>query len=206
MILRIAAIVMLVAGLGALSAYLDMMGRLPTASAAERHLRQMKDRTAMPAAASPASPESIAALPKRAPLARYATLERRAVILDGYVQRMLRAPDNDFHLEVVPQPRQPGDPNLPYVTAEITPAWRHDSMRWSFARLVEAFHPNLGGVTPWQGGTRRTRLTGWLLYDYEYEGTPNVYGAPRLSSWELHPVSRIELWNDSLAAFVEYPR
>ena len=206
MILRIAATLALIAGCGALAAYLHRMGELPTATRAERHLRRMKDRATAPEAATPVTVEAIAALPKRRPLAEYSRLESRAVILEGYVQRMLRAADDDFHLEIAPRPRAPGDAGIPYVTGEITPRWRRGSSPWSYARLIEAFHPNLGGVTPWEGGTRRARLTGWLLYDYEYEGTPTLFGAPRLSSWELHPVTKIELWSDSLQAFAEYAR
>ena len=206
MILRIAAAVALIAGFGALAAYLHMMGRLPTSSAAEKHLRRMKDRVAQPAAAAPTSYDAIAALPKSRPLPEYAPLERAAVSLEGYVQSVVRASDDDLHLEIVPVPRMPGEPRAPYVTGEITPQWRRGSANWNYARLVEAFRPILGGVTPWPKGTRRVRVTGWLLYDSDYESKPAVYGPQRLSSWELHPVTRIELWSDSLRGFVEYPR
>jgi len=62
-------------------------------------------------------------------------------------------------------------------------------------------------VTAWDGGPRRVRLTGWLTYDFPYEGAHNRPGfPPRIASWEIHPVTRIELWDDTLAAFVDYPR
>src|SRR5439155_525008 len=99
-ILRIAAAVALIAGFGALAAYLHMMGRLPTSSAAEKHLRRMKDRVAQPAAAAPTSYDAIAALPKSRPLPEYAPLERAAVSLEGYVQSVVRAPPGDPHRSV----------------------------------------------------------------------------------------------------------
>src|SRR5207245_2904014 len=104
-ILRMAAAVALIAGFGALAAYLHMMARLPTSSAAEKHLRRMKDRVAQPAAAAPTSYDAIAALPKSRPLPEYAPLERAAVSLEGYVQSVVRASDDDLHLELVPVPR-----------------------------------------------------------------------------------------------------
>lgn len=205
MILRIAAALTLIAGLGTLLTYLQLMGRLPTASAAERHLRAMKDRTAVPATADSISQAAIEALPRDLPLLAYAPRERRAVSLDGYVQRMLRAADDDLHLEIAPIPRMPGDGNVRYVTGEITPQWRRGSGGWSYERLAAMFRPTVGAVTAWDSGTRRVRITGWLLYDYEYEGAP-AYGPPRVSSWELHPVTRIEQWSDSLHAFAEIAR
>ena len=205
MILRIAAALTLLAGLGALAAYLHMIGRFPTASEAARHLRAMKNRVAAPREVTPATYAAFAAMPRHARLPDYAPRERRAVSLEGDIQRMLRAADDDIHLELAPVPRQPGDPNVGYVTAEITPQWRSGSDAWSYDRLVQAFHPNHGGTTAWDGGTRRVRISGWLLYDYEYEDAP-AYGQPRISSWEIHPVTRIELWSDSLGRFADYAR
>lgn len=205
MILRAAATLTLLAGLGAFAAYLHVVGKFPTAGLAARHLREMKDRVAVPSAANATTYGAMESMPKRLPVADYSAMERQAVTLEGYIQHQLRAADDDIHLELTPVRRLPSDGNIRYVTAEITPEWRRGSSRWSYARLVEAFHPTVGGVTPWDGGTRRVRLTGWLLYDKENEGAP-VLGRPRLTSWELHPVTRIELWSDSLNTFVEYPR
>lgn len=205
MILRITAAIVLLAGLSAFSIYLHMLGKFPTASIEARHLRAMKDRVNSPDSALATTYEAMAALPRNLSVGEYSGIERRAVTLEGYVQRMVRAADDDVHIELVPEKRIPGDPNLQYITAEITPQWRRGSERWRWPRLVELFHPNYGGTTPWEGGTQIVRLTGWLLYDYEYEGAP-AYGRARLASWELHPVTRIERWDDVTAAFVEYPR
>ena len=205
MILRFTAALVFLAGLGAFSAYLHILGEFPTASVAARHLREMKDRTLSPDSVAATTYEAIADLPQGLSVGEYSGIERRAVSLEGYVQRMVRAADGDVHIELVPMRRLPGEGNVRYVTAEVTPQWHRASERWRWPRLVELFHPNFGGTTPWEGGTRRVRLSGWLLYDYEYEGAP-AYGRPRLSTWELHPVTSIERWDDARAAFVEYPR
>jgi hypothetical protein len=149
---------------------------------------------------------AMAALPTQLDVGEYSGIERRAVSLEGYVQRMVRAADDDIHLELVPERRLPDDPDLAYVTAEVTPQWRHGSDNWRFPQLVDAFRPTRGGVTPWEGGTRRVRLSGWLLFDYEYEPTRTTANRPRLSSWEIHPVTRIELWNESIGRYQELPK
>lgn len=205
MILRAAAALSLLAGIATSIAYLHIMGKSPTASAAARHMRDMKDRTTEPAGVEPVDFAAIAALPARLHVAEYSAFERRAVALEGHVQRVVRAADGDFHLEIVPASRQPGEPALDYVTGEITPQWHRGSTAWSYARVVELFRPLRGGVTAWESGTRRVRISGWLLYDYEYEGAP-AYRYRRLTSWEIHPVTRIEAWDDSLGRFVEYRR
>jgi len=205
-LLRVVAGLMLLAGVVAFFAYLHTMGELPTASVAARHLREMKDRSVTPPLVTPATYAAIAALPTGLDVGEYSGIERRAVSLEGHIQRMVRAADDDIHLELVPERQMAGEPFHTYVTAEITPAWRRGSSSWRFPRLVEAFHPTLGGVTPWEGGTRRVRISGWLLFDYEYEPERLSANRPRLSSWEIHPVTRIEVWNDSTGGYQDDPR
>jgi hypothetical protein len=58
------------------------------------------------------------------------------------------------------------------------------------------------------------RISGWLLYDFEYDAPYRtqrhalISGArsTRLTGWEIHPVTRIEVWDDSTRDFVEIPR
>lgn len=202
MTLRIAALVALLLGVAGLYTYLDVLGEAPTSGAASRHLRAMKVRVATPDKVEPITVAGMAALPPDLPLAAYSAIERRAVRIEGYIQRMLRAQDNDIHLELLEQRRMPGDPNLSYVTAEITPGVALRNPGWSYEPLVAAFRPN-SGPTQWDAGTTRVRITGWLLYDYQNQRTPE-WGRPRLTKWEIHPVTRIELWDDSLATFREY--
>lgn len=205
MILRVAATVSLLAGIAASGFYLHWIGKSPTSSVEARHLRDMKDRIAEPTVVETASFAEMAGLPRQRNVAEYSGVERRAVSLDGYVQRVVRATDGDLHLEIVPVARQPEDPLLEYVTAEITPQWHRHSASWRYGRLAERFRPTFGGVTAWERGTRRVRISGWLLYDYEY---PQVASPAdrRLTAWEIHPVTRIETWDATLGRFAEYSR
>lgn len=210
MTLRLAAALALLMGAATLLAYLDVMGRGPLADRAARHLRTMKDRRASPTSATSFTLADFAALPHHATVADYARIERRGVVVEGYVQRLLRASDDDYHMEVAPTRRSPGGSDTMYVTAEITPGVRGGTDGWSYARLVTVLRPNHGGETEWDGGPRRARVTGWLLYDYQYDETPSVWeqrlAAPRISGWEIHPVTRIEVWDDSLRGYRDVGR
>ena len=210
MTLRVVAGVALLLGAGALLAFLTALGELPLASDDARHLRAMKDRVAAPTVIAPTSLEGMVALPHRRPVAEYAAIERRGVSLEGYVQHFMRANDGDFHLEISVRPVSQGDWNREYISAEITPQVRATSDHWTYEELVERLHPLLGGVTPWTDGSRRVRISGWLLYDWQYDNPPlggqRQKSAPRLTGWEIHPVTRIEIWNPDSTRFEELTR
>jgi len=208
--LRFLAVVALILGAAALLGYLNLIGKGPLASPALRHLRLMKDRMVAPDSVTQIGLPAIQALPRGATLADYAPLERRGVSIDGYVQRMARAMDDDVHLEVVTASRGETGRDSAYVTAEVTPVWRRHSLRWSYGALAAAFRPNHGSRTPWDGGPRRVRISGWLLYDFQNVSDPSAWSlaesSPRVSGWEIHPVTRIELWDEASHGFVDYAR
>jgi hypothetical protein len=207
MTLRIAASVSLLLGAVILVAYLDEIGKGPLSSPAARHLRQMKDRATAPAGYEPTTIAAMTAMPRSRRLAEFAPLERRGVTVEGYVQRINRSSDADIHLDFAPGTQGPDGGLAPYLSAEITPGWHRGSSRWRYERLAEAFRPIGGDVAGWDVAPRRVRLSGWLMYDYPYEGAPTVPPWPRhLSVWEIHPVTRIEIWDESRRAFVELPR
>jgi hypothetical protein len=205
-ILRWVAGVALGLGLVLLLVFLQALGEAPWSPPAMRHLRAMKNRTGVPDSLAPMTLAEIATLPHYAPLDVTARLERRGVSFDGCVQRLLYASDGDLHFEVVPFPRGVESPDTTYLTAEVTPAWSRGSTRWSLEGLVAALHPNHGGASAWDGGPRRARIGGWLLDDFQHDGPapgPGERRFLRVSGWEIHPVTRIELWDDSLGRFVD---
>ena len=207
MTLRFAAALTLLFGALGLTVYLDVMGHGPLAGMAGNHLRAMKDRRAAPATIQPFTLADFDLLPHHASVADYAIYERRGVAMEGYIQRIQRAIDDDYHLEITPTPRRAGGPDTIYASAEITPKVRGAAPRWQYERLLEALRPNHGGVTEWDGGPPRVRITGWLCYDYQYDLPPSAWerrlGAPRVSGWENHPVTRIERWDEALGRYVD---
>ena len=207
MTLRLAAAMSVFIGIATFLVYLQLLGKGPLANPVSRHLRAGKDRGTSPPAASPIDHPAMFLLPRRAPLATIGPIEARGVTLEGYVQRIRHAVDNDFHLDVAAEPRGPDGAPQPYAVAEITPRWRAGSSNWGYERLLATLRPNRGGATPWDQGPSRVRFTGWLLYDYQHEHRLPRPGRPvAVAAWELHPVTRIELWSDSLGRYMEYPR
>ncbi len=209
MILRLIAALALALSLTAFGGYLQLVGKAPWSSPEMRHLRAMKDRATAPDSFAPVTIEDFLSLPHRLPLAQYAPLERRGVSLVGYVQNTLIAPDRDTHFEIAPAPRRPDAPDTCYVTGEVTPQWHQDSPSWAYEGLVARLRPNHGGQMAWDSGPRRVRVSGWLLYDFQFDvrqGPEALRGNARVSGWEIHPVTRIELWSDSLQRFADLPR
>lgn len=195
--LRLAALLALVLGLGGFGGYLVLMGKSPLASLEARHLRDMKDRRDSPRSYAPMTVAEFTALPRSAPVAEYSGLERRGVALEGYLQRMQRASDGDVHFELVE--RLPVAYKEPYVTAEVAPN-PGGSSGWSWSTLEWELRPwRSPAMDVWNTPPPRVRVSGWLLYDFQHEEGPPATGAsePRVSAWEIHPVTAIELWNET---------
>lgn len=182
-------------------AYLAHEGHGPFATAASRHLSAMKHRRTAPDAFEPITFAGFDALPRRAKLDTFAPLERRGVSLDGYVQRMAKAGDGDFHFEIV---ERPGGRDRRYVTVEITPFWR-ERQGWTWERLVAVFGLDPRGHARDPDRLVRVRLSGWLMDDYWIDWLPRflpfIHG--RITGWEIHPVTRIEVWDAARGGFVE---
>lgn len=189
---------------------LALIGEAPGVSKEQRHLREMKQRRSEPGDVSRWTIADFQALPHPHALAAYAPTEQRGVSLEGWVQRTMLAGDGDMHLEVAPSPRRPAGPDTAYVSAEITPGWRHRDTNWSYDALNAVFRPNDGAQTAWDSGPARVRVTGWLLYDFQYDRPPSPWtlehAAPRVTGWEIHPVTKIERWDAAHAAWIEVPR
>jgi hypothetical protein len=207
---RVVALMLFAFGVVVLIAGLAVVGVGPAATPEGRHLRRMKNRTDSPAHVAPITLADVAALPHGLPLPKRAAIEARGVQLEGWNQRMMLASDGDVHLEITPAPRTAQSLDTTYVTAEITPRWRDGHDGWSYANLVQAFRPNAGAPTRWDAGPRHVRVTGWLLYDYQYDAIPSTWSLAhascRISGWEIHPVTRIEAWDDARGGWVEVAR
>lgn len=198
------------AGAVVLIAALTLLGRAPGSPLRVRHLREMKDRLEEPREVARFSLDDMGELPHRLSVGEYSAYESRGVVLEGWVQGMLLAGDGDTHLELVTRDPGPHGRDSTYATGEITPLWRLGAPAWSYDSLLAAFRPFRGGRTAWDDGPRRVRLTGWLCYDYQYDFAPTSwalqFGAPRRTGWEMHPVTKVELWNPVDSSYVELRR
>ena len=210
MIARSLGVITFVSGAALLVAGLALLGKGPGLPEQSRHLRAMKDRTETPREVRDVRMEFFGDLPHGAPFAERSRLERQAVRMEGWVQRILLSGDGDLHVELVQNPRVAGERDTVYVVAEVTPALRQRRRGWAYDSLLVAFRPNRGGATAWDAGPRRVRLSGWLLYDHPYDKLMNTWlqehGAGRRTGWEIHPVTGIELWDDDAHGWRELAR
>lgn len=208
MTFRALALVVLSLGTVTLLGGLSVLGIGPGVPRELKDLRAGKNRATAPARYAAWTPDSFVALPHGRAPSVVRSLEGRGVSLEGWVQRTLLAGDGDLHLEIVTRPPRPGGPDTAYVTGEITPRWRHPG-HWTVPALLSLFRPNTGDVTPWPHGPRRVRVSGWLLYDFQYDRLPTSWSighsAPRLAGWEIHPVTRLEVWDDASGGWKVVP-
>lgn len=134
-----------------------------------------KDRTQWP-------PESLAAIQR---------VEGAAVSVVGYLVAirpqtgnsestnclMTQGVETDWHVALV---QRQGDGEATSIVVETTPRIRARHPRWTLARL-----------THWVDSADPVRISGWLLFDPSHR---NHLGRYRSTLWEVHPITRIEVW------------
>ncbi len=142
-------------------------------------------------------------------------LEGRAVMLEGYLVRVEQLADGktyfgllrrgDIHLEIGDGPdfSPAGDARL-RIICEITVPFQLTRRHWNLRGLAPlaglvrddlTAHSYPGG-TP---GGARVRLSGYLLDDFIH---CLAVGRTRATAWEIHPVTRVEVYDAAAAHFV----
>jgi hypothetical protein len=116
--------------------------------------------------------------------------EGHAAVFNGYIVKAIaegpessncglpNPRDHDVHVYMTDSA---GDRSVADAAiVEVTPRWR-------------AVHPswNADNLKAFADGTP-VRLTGWLLYDQEH--WPMIRSAERATLWEIHPVTRIQIY------------
>lgn len=94
---------------------------------------------------------------------------------NGYVDSL-----RDYHLWIGDRPMAERRTTM---IAEITPRWKVVHPEWrlrTFKRLADQ--------------RAKVRVTGWLLWDQEHGSEVEK---SRGTSWEIHPVTKFEVWSDS---------
>jgi hypothetical protein len=93
----------------------------------------------------------------------------------------LNAPsDTDTHMALV---EGVGEAEKSSVVIEFTP------------RFLKA-HPNWkkSALSPWLNSDNPVRISGWLMLDPDHRNHLNRF---RSTLWELHPITKIEVWKDN---------
>ncbi len=117
---------------------------------------------------------------------------RRAVRLEGYIAEVIHARDGatygrppdegDFHLHLreAREPQcAPESPRGRQIVTEVTPHFQPPKTGWSYEALRALCERQV-----------RVRISGWLLHDYQHL---RDVGDWRVSAWEIHPVTQIEV-------------
>jgi len=92
---------------------------------------------------------------------------------------MTRERETDWHMAITETAGQGEEQS---VVVEPTPRIRINHPKWTRGRL-----------TPWIDGSRPVRISGWLMFDPFHR---NHLGTFRKTLWEVHPITKIEVWQD----------
>ena len=87
--------------------------------------------------------------------------------------------ETDWHMALV---EEPGQGERFAVVVETTPRIRIKHKRWTEANLDS-----------WLDKDLPVRISGWLMFDPEHR---NHMGKYRKSMWEIHPITKIEVWKN----------
>jgi hypothetical protein len=97
-------------------------------------------------------------------------------------------PEVDWHIPLVAHAH---DAEKLSIVVETTPRVRKTHPKW-----------NPPALSPWVNGTDPVRISGWLMFDPDhpsmmYDPTnPNKPGKYRVTLWEVHPITKIEVWKN----------
>jgi hypothetical protein len=149
------------------------------------HLAAMKNRLDEPSGVQTMRVTEVIGLPTvpraytRAQLADFSALEQRGVTVTGFVARLRRMDDGDFHVQITEAPagRCLDSDTRDQLITELTPGVQQRKPAYTF----ESLRPLCGADTA-------VRVTGWLMYDSPHNGDSG-----RGTPWEVHPVTRIEV-------------
>jgi hypothetical protein len=162
-------------------------------------LLRQKRRVTIPSAYAPltwADFLHLPVLPTAYGVAAWETVQAYAaqgVSLEGYIAETLRMPDGDLHLHLRSSPSPqcfPKGHREAQIVTEVTPHFQPPTTGWSGAVLRDLCDRQ-----------RRVRLAGWLMHDFPHAESHTW----RATAWEIHPVTRIEVWDDARHAWQLVP-
>jgi hypothetical protein len=121
-------------------------------------------------------------------------LSRRAASLEGYIAEVRQVFDGpmygewpwegDLHVHLRDHPESqcfPPGPRDGQIVTEVTPHFQPPRTGWSEAALRDLCDRQV-----------RVRISGLLMHDYQHADGVTRW---RATPWEIHPVTRIEVWD-----------
>lgn len=92
----------------------------------------------------------------------------------------------DWHIPLVAHAH---DPETLSIVVETTPRVRLNHPKWT-----------VGALKDWVNSTAPVRISGWLMFDPDHPpmlydpSQPDLPGKYRQTLWEIHPITKIEVW------------
>jgi len=172
-----------------------------------RSLRAVKDRRKIPKSYKPITLDEMLSMEHGCPLDdETAVLEATGVSVEGYLVTAVKrsdgetygfaADDGDIHLHLADTPSATFfGPSI--VITEATPPFQHQHSDWNVDALA-AYASSVGedgfsSVHSTSHPASKVRISGWLMADNpQCKRVPWVRG----TVWEVHPVTKIEVWQD----------
>jgi hypothetical protein len=158
----------------------------------------------------PANVRSLPANDKR--LQYLQALEAKAVMVDGYVALVKDGGQEgvnckpssrvDVHMELVDTDVMDPKKNRPtHVIAEVTPWFKEFVAGWSKSNLAQyaSYVDDYSGVI--QHTPAHVRIYGWMFFDEAHAG--NGSKTWRGTEWEVHPITKIEVFDSGTWKEVE---
>ncbi len=90
------------------------------------------------------------------------------------------ASETDTHMALV---EGEGDAEKTSIVIEFTPRFLKGHPNWNRQKLSE-----------WINSDKPVRISGWLMLDPDHRNHLNRF---RSTLWEIHPITKIEVWNDN---------
>jgi hypothetical protein len=99
------------------------------------------------------------------------------------------ANDVDWHM---PLTANVGEGQNVAVVVETTPRVRRQHSQWTTARL-KPWTAHIGSTANASYNKQKIRISGWLMLDPEHKNM--IDQGLRSTLWEIHPITRIEVWD-----------
>jgi hypothetical protein len=156
---------------------------------------------------------------KQAQLATIAPFEGAAIAVEGYLYAVkveTSSPtakkggestncharlvnDVDWHM---PLTANVGEGQNVAIIVETTPRVRRQHAQWTTAHL-RPWTANISSRANARYNQQRIRISGWLMLDPEHQDM--IDSGLRSTLWEIHPITKIEVWNNGRWADLDNP-
>lgn len=109
------------------------------------------------------------------------------------------ANDVDWHM---PLTANEGEGENVAVIVETTPRVRRQHVQWTTVRL-KPWTAHIGSKANASYNQQKVRISGWLMLDPEHQDMIN--GGLRSTLWEIHPITKIEVWDNGAWVDLDNP-